>query len=355
MAPITQLMLTTTPGLEDVTAAELGEQLLAAGLDPDTLDWPAAGVAGRVRAAVPLPEAETRRLALGLRLIHHALRHVATFDLPGAGGLAEIERRIRACAWPELDAATPFRVTGSRHGEHGFTSPMLQATAGAVLQEMSGAPVDLEGYAVNVQVDVVRARCIIGVRWTDRPLGLRFERRFNRRVALKPPVAHALLRLATGGGQPARLLDPFCGTGTILLEAGAMLPGTTLFGGDASATCVDGTRANLTAAGLCPARVTRVNARTLARHYPEAYFDVIVTNPPFGRRLGRGTNFTRLYADLLTGAARVLRPGGRLALLAGRRGALDKARRRVGGWRARHARVIDMNHVHAGLVVLERR
>lgn len=355
MPASTDLMLTTTPGLEDIAAAELAEHAAAAGLDGRALRWIEPGVGGRVRAAVPAPEARTRRLALGLRSIHHALRHAATFPLPAHGGLDEIDRRIRALAWPELDATTPFRVTGSRHGRHDFTSPMLQAVAGAALQACTGAPVDLEHYAVNVQVDVIGARCVIGVRWTDRPLGLRFERRFNRRVALKPPVAYALLRLAADGRPPpARLLDPCCGTGTILLEAGATLPGTALFGGDSSRSCVAGTRANLAAALQGPARVTRVDARALARHYPAGYFDLIVTNPPYGRRLGRGIHFARFYADLLAGAATVLRPHGRLALLAGKRGAVNAACRRVGGWRVRHVRIIAMSDIRAGLFVLER-
>lgn len=353
MHAITRLMLTTTPGLEDVAAQELVERAAAAGIDTEALGWPGAGVAGRVRVDVPAPEETVRRLALAMRTVHHALRHVDTFPLPGDGALERIAERVRAAAWPELDATTPFRVTASRHGTHGFSSYDLQATAGAVLQERSGAPVDLERHAVHVQVDVIRDRCVIGVRWTDRALGLRFERRFNRRIALKPPVAAAMLRLAAI--EPGNVLDPFCGTGTILLEAGTTFADATLFGGDSSPTCVAGARENVAAAGLDGrAQLARLDARHLADHYPPAHFDLIATNPPYGRRLGRGLNFTRLYADLLMGAARVLRPGGCLVILVGKRGAFNTALRRCGGWRLRHVRIVDMSRVHAGLFVLDR-
>lgn len=355
MHAMTRLMLTTTPGLEDVAAEELAERAAAAGIEPDALAWPDAGVAGRLRVDVPADEAATRALALAMRTAHHASRHVTTLPLPAERGLERIVAAVREAAWPELDASTPFRVTGARHGEHDFSSRDLQVAAGAVLQQRTGAPVDLERYAVNVQVDAIHDRCVIAVRWTDRALGRRFERRFNRRVALKPPVAHALLRLAARDLAPGTVLDPFCGTGTILLEAGTMFRRATLLGSDTAPACVDGAGENLAAAGLdTRARLARVDARLLGEHYPAESVDLLATNPPYGRRLGRGTNFTRLYSDFLAGAQRVLRPGGRLAILVGKRGAFNHARVRVGGWDVRHVRIIDMNHVHAGLFVLDR-
>ena len=355
MGVTTPLMLTPTAGLEDVAAGEFTERAAAAGLDPAGLAWPEAGVAGRVRVEVPAAADTARELALGMRTIHHALRHVATFPLPQRGGLERVAARMRAADWPELGPATPFRATSARHGTHDFSSYDLQATAGAVLQERTGAPVDLEGYAVNVQVDAVHERCIIGVRWTDRPLGLRFERRFNRRVALKPPVAAAMLRLACRGRAPATVMDPFCGTGTILLEAAATLPGARLVGSDVSAACVAGAADNLAAARLgARATLARVDARDLATRHPPGEIDLIVTNPPYGRRLGRGLDFTRFYTDFLESARQVLAPGGRLAILVGKRGAFNAARRRVGGWDVRHVRIIEMSRVRAGLFIVDR-
>jgi putative N6-adenine-specific DNA methylase/tRNA (guanine6-N2)-methyltransferase len=350
---MTHLMLTTTPGLEDVAAAELRERVEDSAGAAVHIEWPEAGVAGRVEAKLGLQEEQVRAITLSMRSIHHALRHVATVPIGAEGGLARIERCIMEREWPELDRHTPFRVTGSRAGDHDFSSYMLQCAAGAALQSRTGAPVDLEGYRVNVQVDVVRDRCLIGVRWSSQPLGLRHARPFNRRVALKPPVAYALLRLGADTAGATRILDPFCGTGTILLEAGACFPEAILHGSDISPACVDGARENLAAAGLTERVVLRQgDGRRLRGHWPGEPHDLLVTNPPYGRRMGRGMNFTRFYTDLLEGAAQVVRPGGRLALLVGKRGAFNKAVARVGRWQVRHARLVDMNQVHAGLLVL---
>lgn len=354
-AAVSRLTLTTNPGLEDVVTAEIGERAADVGLDRAALAFPDSGVGGRVRVDLPLTAAGVRTLALSLRSIHHVLRHVMTFPLPTAGALDEVYRRLYALDWPELDSTTPFRVTSARHGQHDFTSQQLQAAAGAALQARTGAPVDLQGYAVNVQVDAVGELCTVGVRWTERPLGLRFERPFNRRVALKPPVAYALLRLAAGDRSPRRLLDPFCGTGTILLEAGELLPALELVGSDVSRACVDGAARNLERAGRAQrARLLHGDARQLALQHPPESFDLIATNPPYGRKLGRGIRFARFYGDLLAAARAVAVPGARLGLLVGKRGAFRVALQRTGGWRLRHVRIVDMNRVHAGLFVLER-
>jgi len=348
-----EVMLTTTPGLEDVVAAELRERAQGAGIAESALTWPTSPVAGRVRVDMVCEEAEAKAVALSLRSIHHAMRHVETAQLPDEAPLSAIDERIRALDWPELNAATPFRVTSARHGVTGFSSPDLQTAAGAALQAATSAPVDLRGYRFDIVVDAIYTHYTIGVRWSDRPLGLRYARRFNQRVALKPPVAYALLRLGAGDTAPARVLDPFCGTGTILLEAAATIPGVELAGADINATCIEGTRSNLEAAGYSHrAELKRLDARELGCDCPRAPVDLIATNPPYGRRLGRGIRFSGFYAQLLDAAARVVVPGGRLAILVGKRGAFNAALTQASGWHIRHVRVIDMNHVRAGLFVV---
>jgi putative N6-adenine-specific DNA methylase/tRNA (guanine6-N2)-methyltransferase len=351
----TRTILTTTPGLEDVVVAELTERAARAGLSEQALAWPDVGVAGRVRVDAHAPEETIRRIALSLRSIHHALRHVEAAPLADEDPLAHLADRIRRQHWPELDPQTPFRVTADRHGRHPFSSYDLQVVAGTALQSATRAPVDLRGYACDVCVDVVYERYLIGVRWSRQPLGLRFDRPFNQRVALKPPVAYAMLRLASGSQAPARLLDPFCGTGTILLEGGSIFPEAGLYGGDLRSESVDGARQNLHADGLVArAHLRAGDARAIGDALPPAAFDLIATNPPYGRRMGRGIHFVAFYSAFLEAAWPLLRPGGRLGVLVGKRGAFNKAFRQMGGWQLHHVRVIDMNHVRAGLFVLER-
>lgn len=349
--------LTTSPGLEDVAAGELGERAALLGVDPAALAWHGHEIGGRLRVDLPLPEAGARELALSLRSIHHVLHHRLRFELPESGALEAVEARLAALDWPGMDASTPFRVSSDRHGDHDFTSQQLQAAAGAGIVAATGAPVDLHHYGVHVQVDAVGRRCMVGVRWSERELGLRFERVYNQRVALKPPVAWAMLRLAWSGRDevPAAVLDPFCGTGTLLLEAAGLFPSALLLGGDGREACAEGARRNLAAAGRTEAvRITCADARELARQYAPGSIDLIATNPPYGHRLGRRIRFVDFYRDFLDAAAAVLRPGGRAVVLVGKQAAFGKALARVDGLRSLHERTLSLGGLRVRLIVLER-
>ncbi|HKJ70326.1 MAG TPA: methyltransferase [Gammaproteobacteria bacterium] len=351
-----ELAITTNPGLEDLTAAELGERLAEDGLDPAALERLPGTLKGRLRVRHPADFGALRAAAGRLRAAHHLLRPVTRLHLPETDPLAAIEAALAAADLRELAGGASFRVSCDRHGSHPFTSPDVERAAGAALVARYGTPVDLTGYAVHVRVDIAADRCAVAVQLTRRALSRRFDRLYGPRVALKANVAYACLRVAGVGATTGRLLDPFCGSGTILAEAGWLLPAAELWGLDRQERAAEGTRANLTAAGLGDRlHVQPGDARELAQLFPTGHFDAIVTNPPFGARLGRGIRFADFYADFLTAAAAVLRPGGRLALLAREHGALHRALRRTGGFRVRHEQVIETNKVYPAIFVLERR
>ncbi|SCX93353.1 methyltransferase [Thiohalorhabdus denitrificans] len=353
--PLTELAFTTNPGLEELACAEFGERLAEHGLDPAALEHLPSGFTGWARVRHPAPLERLLEPARAMRSIHHILRPVATFELPEEAPLEALEAQLRALPLPELEEAPPFRVTSQRTGTHPFTSHDLQREAGAVLVERFGAPVDLEGFAVNVRVDVNGSQCAVAMQLTRRALSNRYERAGNPRVALRANVAYACLRLARLEEANGRLLDPFCGSGTVLIEAGHLLPGWELHGSDWSARAVDGARENLTRLGLEErAHLEQADARHLAERYPAGFFDAIVTNPPYGMRIGRGIQFLPFYLDLLRQAGAVLRPGGRLVVLVHQRPAFNDALRQLGGFRIRHVQVVETSNLYPGVFVLER-
>lgn len=146
--------------------------------------------------------------------------------------------------------------------------------------------------------------------------------RFNKGEApIRENLAAGLLALA--GWQPEMpLLDPFCGSGTILIEAAWMAlnippginrpfgferlrhhhmsawqdirkeataaikkePPAPLFGSDVSATAIEDARANMHRAGLPEQTIALsvANACSITAPVPEG---MIITNPPYGERL----------------------------------------------------------------------
>ncbi|HYS72069.1 MAG TPA: methyltransferase domain-containing protein [Thermoplasmata archaeon] len=136
------------------------------------------------------------------------------------------------------------------------------------------------------------------------------ERAFVQPISLHPRLARALVNLSRvrDGGT---LLDPFCGTGGILLEAG--LIGAKAIGGDVRADMITGTRATLRQFGI--------DAHLLAADVgdmPEKVgpVDAVAMDPPYGRATStKGEAIPSLFARGIDVAARVLRPGGHLAII----------------------------------------
>lgn len=150
------------------------------------------------------------------------------------------------------------------------------------------------------------SRLISGVRLSDSRMRQHGGRKVERPGALRPTVAASMVSLA---GPPAgTLLDPCCGSGTILGEALAV--------GWPVALGVDIDRAAVAAArrNAREANVAQGDARCL--NLPDASVDALVSNLPFGEQYSVQGEMGAWLADVLRELARVTRPGGRLVLLA---------------------------------------
>ncbi|OLT14333.1 hypothetical protein BJF78_02490 [Pseudonocardia sp. CNS-139] len=122
---------------------------------------------------------------------------------------------------------------------------------------------------------------------------------------LHPPVAAALARLA---GPVASVLDPFCGDGTIAVEAALAHPDARVLASDADPERVRHAAANAAAAGVA---VDLAVADAAAA--PATAVDAVVTNPPWnlavdatGALNGSLAPFWRRLPDLLTAGGRLV-------------------------------------------------
>ncbi len=355
---MTELELTTNKGLESFV---IDEWMARAGHLPDAEGGHTPGSAlARVRVRADAPETAVIQLALGMRTIHHVLRMVHEFDLPGAGGdpLGGIRAELSGLSIRELDPkGTSFRVTSERTGTHTFTSIDVQRAAGAGILDRYVRPVRMKGHDVEVRCDVRDRRVKVAVQHTRRSLTQRHVRPFRPRTALKANLAWAMLSLARPPElpPPRALLDPCCGSGTLLLEAAERWPDCGLFASDTSEMCVEGVQANLVAE-LAPAQahVRQGDARLLDRLWSGHRFDTVVANLPFGLRLGERINPYWFAVDLLGALARAMDEGGRVVLLTTHRRALNLAAEQGGHFRVRFVRVVEMGGVHPGMMLLER-
>jgi tRNA (guanine6-N2)-methyltransferase len=326
--------LVTHPGFEDVALAELS---VAAGFQP-AADLRPDGLAGHVRVLSDVPQPLVR----GMRSLSRFVRPVASFPLDPADPLGGIRAALRDLAptIPELAADVTFRVTSARTGEHAFTSEDVARIAGAGVRDALPRAVRMKGFDVELRCDVRDREVRVGVQVT---LPKRAHGPFRPTTTLKPTFAWCLLALLER--PPVRLLDPFCGAGTILMESTA----PELFGSDLHETAVLGARQNLGDRAV----IRQGDARRLEEVWPEGGFDSIVTNPPFGRRLGTNVDLEALYAAFLRSAARVTTEDARLVAVIERRGAFNRALR-ASGWETRHVRIVELGGIYVGVFVLGR-
>jgi len=134
------------------------------------------------------------------------------------------------------------------------------------------------------------------------------NRPFLHPSTMPPKLARCMVNLARAPSG-CRVLDPFCGAGSILLEAGAV--GCRVVGSDVNDVMVEGCSRNL--------KYFRIPFDGLivgdARKLPYTAVDCIVSDPPYGRASStHGDSPLKLVSDFLFEAMAVLPRGGYLSL-----------------------------------------
>ena len=138
-------------------------------------------------------------------------------------------------------------------------------------------------------------------------------------ISLHPRLARCLVNL-TGIGNNALVLDPFCGTGGILLEAGLM--GLRVAGVDIDERMVKGAKMNLEHCGLTDHTLIHSNVKDLpeklgglSSERSSMQVQAIVTEPPYGRATTtRGEPLESLLGEAYQVFYQLLPMGGRLVI-----------------------------------------
>ncbi len=160
-----------------------------------------------------------------------------------------------------------------------------------------------------------------------------FDLRFDYREKDVPAASHAPLAAALAALAELRpgevVWDPFCGAGTEIIEAGLSQPRAVLFGSDIDPKAIEAARHNVRRAGVKADWLVGDFRDNLFRGVMEVV-DVILTNPPLGRRVAPGE--ARAMADgLLEIASKRLRPAtGRLVWVAPDAGTAAVTAKRLG-------------------------
>jgi putative N6-adenine-specific DNA methylase len=334
------LYAVTAPGLESLTAAELRQLgIEATGVEP-------GGVAFQGTLA------DVARANLWLRTPSRILLRLGTFHVRALG---ELERKAGQLPWREwLVADRPLTVRAtcrkSRLFHQGAVAERVLAASGGRPASATLAPDEKEGDTAQlVVVRLFRDEATISLDSSGALLHRRGYRLETAKAPLRETLAAALL-LASGWHPGEPLVDPFCGSGTIPIEAALLArrlpPGlhrsfafrhwagwdeadwrslidaardqslsrapSTIIAADRDAGAIEAARANAARAGVEQDIEFRCEALSLLD--PPAGMGHLVSNPPYGVRVGE----PRALRDLYTRLGQVARErlaGWRLTLL----------------------------------------
>ncbi|MGD0879328.1 MAG: class I SAM-dependent RNA methyltransferase [Anaerolineales bacterium] len=342
----------TAPGLEPFTSRELTDLGLLA--VPTLEESSQAGIA--FKGDLPA----LYRANLHLRTASRILARVGTFFY--ATAYPELQKRTSRLPWERfLSPGQPIVLRVTCHQSKLYNSQAVARTISAGLEERLGkasplVKADEESDSHPPQMIVVRLvddKCTLSVDSSGALLHKRGYRLAVAKAPLRETLAAALL-MASGWNASAPLLDPFCGSGTIPIEAALMRLGLppglnrrfafmdwpgydqaafsdqrsavgnlqskildqqssiVILASDRDAGAIKMAHENAARAGVEDA--IEFKCQAVSSITPPPVRGWVVTNPPYGVRVSQGSDLRNLYAQF----GHVLRrqcPGWNVAVL----------------------------------------
>lgn len=127
--------------------------------------------------------------------------------------------------------------------------------------------------------------------------------------SMSPKLARGMVNLARAK-KGSTVLDPFCGTGGILIEAGIV--GARVIGTDIDEKMVDGTKKNLEYCNIKDYNIFQGDARYITL---EEKVDAIVTDPPYGISASTaGIDSKKIYEESLVSMQGLLKEDGYICM-----------------------------------------
>ncbi|XP_048346323.1 tRNA (guanine(6)-N2)-methyltransferase THUMP3 [Sphaerodactylus townsendi] len=257
-----------------------------------------------------------------------------------------------------------FRVTCNRAGDnHSFTSNEAARDFGGAVQDFFQWKADMTNFDVEVLLNIHNHEVVVGIALTEESLHRRNITHFGP-TTLRSTLAYGMLRLCDP--QPADIIiDPMCGTGAIPIEGAAEWPNCFHIAGDNNPQAVKRTANNILSLlkqiqskeSLSDSKpIDSIQWDICNLPLRTGSVDAIVTDMPFGKRIGSKKKNWDLYPACLMEMGRICRPRtGRAVLLTQDRKCFAKALSKMGHiWRKSHTIWVNVGGLHAAVYLLKR-
>jgi tRNA (guanine10-N2)-dimethyltransferase len=175
--------------------------------------------------------------------------------------------------------------------------------------------VTLENPEIEVRALITDSKVYVGLKLFEINRSQFEERKVQFRpffspISLHPKLARALVNL-TSVKKNETMLDPFCGTGGILLEAG--LIGVRVFGSDIESKMIEGCKKTLDHYKIRDYRLFCSDIGDINKFFDSV--DAVVTDLPYGKSTTtKGEEMKKLYSRAFENISMVLKKNGRAVI-----------------------------------------
>lgn len=275
------------------------------------------------------------RTNLWIRTGERVLIKLAEFNALSFEELFEGVYSIRWQDWLPADAAFP--VKGYSLKSRLSSVPSCQSIIKKAAAKKLGSVYGIEqlpenGSLYQIQFSILKDRVTIMLDTSGEPLHKRGYRRLSNAAPLRETIAAAMVTMSYWKFEQP-FLDPFCGSGTIPIEAAMfkrniapginrsfsaqdfkVIPGSLwtkareeardsihnvpleIYASDLDPECVELSRANAKNAGVDEfISISRADARKIFIDKPDG---TVICNPPYGERMGEIKECEQLYRDI---------------------------------------------------------
>ncbi len=311
-----EIFLATAPGLEDLLRAEVGSK----GFNS------ARAVPGGVTIRGGWPD--VWRANLWVRGASRVLARLASFRVVH---LSDLTAQARKVAWGDvLRSDIPYRVEATCRKSRIFHSGAAAERIEIAMRDSLGAPASQDANII-VRARIEQDICTIAVDTSGELLHKRGHKEAVNKAPIRETMASLFLRQC-GYDENEPVLDPMCGSGTFIIEAaeiaarlnpgrsrtfafeqlatfdaaawqrmreasGQRTPAVRFYGSDRDAGAIRMSQANAVRAGV--ENFTEFRQCTISDiAVPEGPPGLIITNPPYGARIGDKGQLAPLYRAL---------------------------------------------------------
>ncbi len=332
-------MIITHKGLEDVSKLEVKELIGQAAKTEETA------------AIFPVKKIEElAKLCYLSRASKRVILYLGSFDVKGFESTAKNIQKLlektdfRQNSFKDIIKKS-HRCECERIGSHEFNSVDIEEEAGKNLKKIVGLKTDYKSPFFVLYVYIYNDKGYIGIDFCNKDLSKRKYKIYNYGGEIKGTIAYSLLRIA-GFKKGQFIIDPFCGTGTIPIEACLFQnqksphffdkefiftnyvkfdfekfdkkisnEAKTIFGTDSRQKNISTTKKNAKIAGAA-FQVSRIDIEWLDTRFGNESVDLIIGKPIIPSKHIAESIAHKSYKDLFYSAKFVLKKTGKIALLA---------------------------------------